>query len=169
MEAAAMLLHGAALPPDRALWPSYMSGGTLPSPGGNPAARDPARAASPSATVSSSVPPTSQFDDDELEQVSEEEIEEDEEEDDEEEITDESDSAAAIATAIPESAYGRARSQSVGLVAPVQSHMPNLVGSYGVGSRLLPSSLAMPAYGWGVISESGQHGGLYGPKSPISE
>lgn len=178
MEAAAILLHGTSLPPDRALWPSYMSGGTLPSPG---FAEDPSatattrdatpqfrRAASPTGTVSSfaqeeDVPSTSQFDDDELEEISEDE----EEEDEEDENTDESDVPVPPAPAPP--AYGRERSQSVGLAAPVQSHMPNLAGSYGVGSHMLPSSLAMPAYGWGVITESGQYGNAYGPKSPTSE
>ena len=32
MEAAAILVHGASLPPDRSLWPSYTSGGSLTSP-----------------------------------------------------------------------------------------------------------------------------------------
>jgi hypothetical protein len=183
MEAAAILLHGTSLPPDRALWPSYMSGGTLPSPkfAGDGTTREQTpqfhRAASPTATVSSSAhddaPPTSQFDEDELEEVSE--AEEDEEDVDEDtENTDESDVPLPAPPPHPVD-FGRVRSQSIGLAAPVSSHMPNLAGSYGVGgSHVLPSSLAMPAsYGWGVITESGAHGSFnasaYGPKSPIPE
>lgn len=185
MEAAAILLHGTSLPPDRALWPSYMSGGTLPSPkfAGDETTREQTpqfhRAASPAGTVSSSArgdaPPNSHFDDDELEEVSEVEEDElvvDEEEEEEEDIeedvenTDESDVPLPAPHPVDS---GRGRSQSIGLAAPVSSHMPNLAGSYGVGaSRMMPTS-----YGWGVITESGTHGSFsgsgYGPKSPISE
>lgn len=185
MEAAAILLHGTSLPPDRALWPSYMSGGTLPSPkfAGDGTMREQTpqfhRAASPAATVSSSTrddaPPNSHFDDDELEEVSEAEEDElvvDEEEEEEEDIeedaenTDESD--VPLPAPLPVDS-GCGRSQSITLAAPVSSHMPNLAGSYGVGaSHMMPTS-----YGWGVITESGTHGSfsgsVYGPKSPISE
>ncbi|KIM24879.1 hypothetical protein M408DRAFT_228017 [Serendipita vermifera MAFF 305830] len=189
MEAAAILLHGQSLPPDRSLWPSYMSGGTLPSPTSattpTPSATTTIAAAAKSPSAAATSPPASHFDDEELAGVSEEGEDEDEDgdeadEDDEENAltTDESD--------VPE--HGRARSQSLALPAPVQSHMPNLVGSYGsVGSHMLPASSSssfaknamMPAaaasYGWGVIAaESGQHAsfngiGIYGPKSPVSE
>ncbi|CAG8741339.1 11212_t:CDS:2, partial [Acaulospora colombiana] len=85
--AAAILVHGTSLPPDRALWPSYMSGGSLASPKlsgtGLPRIANAASSrhiGSPAATVSSFArdePPSSRFGDEELEGVNQ--IEEDDE------------------------------------------------------------------------------------------
>ncbi|KAG8834418.1 hypothetical protein FRC17_008989 [Serendipita sp. 399] len=168
MEAAAILVYGSSLPQDRSLWPIYMSGGAvqLPKPG-NDAPSGRARSMSLSTSVREG-PRSSQFDDEELEEVSEaEEVPEEEDEEDvegmEEDETDESDVPVAATD------YGRARSHSVGLASPVQSH---LHGSTAVGSRMLPTSLAPTSYGWGVITESGQYGsyqGSVGTKSPLSD
>jgi len=164
MEAAAILIYGAALPPDRALWPSYMSGGKMPSPtmAGDGSLREltpqvHARAISPVPTISSSSvarddgPPS---DTEELEELEEDEEEpqegqdeqQEQEEEQEEDETDESDVPIPHAVSTPNMG-ARARSQS--LAAPVQSHMPNLYGSYGAGSHA-----AMSGFGWGVISEN---------------
>jgi hypothetical protein len=169
MEAAAILIYGSALPPDRALWPSYMSGGRLPSPrlAGDGTLREQTpqvhpRAISPAPTISSSAAqdeiPSDTEELEELDEHAEEQQDETPEDPDpaeEEDDTDESDVPIPHAVATPNMGT-RGRSQS--LAAPVQSHMPNLYGSYGVGSV---------GYGWGVIGEIGQHGAVN--KSPTLE
>ncbi|PVF95077.1 hypothetical protein CPB86DRAFT_800022 [Serendipita vermifera] len=190
MEAAAILVHGTSLPPDRALWPSYMSGGSLASPklSGTGLPRIPGAASSsrhigsPAATVSSFArdePPSSQFDDDELEGVNqieeddedglEEEDEDDakvdEEEEEEDEMTDESDiplpsSTSQYAPTSANTVHGRSRSRSVGY---------HPYGSHGAGARVLPASLGATSYGWGVISESGKSAKAIGNKSSASD
>jgi hypothetical protein len=169
MEAAAILIYGSALPPDRALWPSYMSGGRLPSPrlAGDGTLREltpqvHARAISPAPTVSSSAARDDlPSDTEELEELEEQQDEtpEDPSPAEEEDETDESDVPIPHAVSTPNMGT-RGRSQS--LAAPIQSHMPNLYGSYGAGSHA-----AMVGYGWGVIGEIGQHGAVN--KSPALE
>jgi len=75
---------------------------------------------------------------------------EEEDEEEEEDETDESDVPIPHAVSTPNMGT---RGRSLSLAAPVQSHMPNLYGSYGAGSHA-----AMVGYGWGVIGEIGQHG-----------
>jgi hypothetical protein len=197
MEAAAILVHGTSLPPDRALWPSYMSGGSLASPRlsgtGLPRSDTPTRnhVGSPAATVSSFAhhePPSSQFDDDELEGVNELEEDDDdilEEEDDEgeetkvdeeeeeDEMTDESDlptsQFAPATTTTANTVHGRSRSHSVGFTTAASQASYHPYGSHGAGARMLPTSLGATSYGWGVISESGKSGKTFGGRSSASE
>lgn len=157
MEAAAILVHGSSLPQDRALWPSYMSGGALASPRSSteekPSSADTYGARSPASTTRFGAN-SSQFDDEELEDVSEQE----DEEADQGENTDESDEPA-MSVVDSTLSPGRTRSHSTG----VQTHMPHLRASYGGHPN---------TYGWGVIAESGQHNafsGSVGTKSPTSE
>lgn len=164
MEAAAILVHGASLPTDRALWPSYTSGGKLAEPrlSEDGTIRKDHRRHSPALTISSTAardePPTEMSDGEELEEVSEEELEDDvggeqlqeeEVEAEAEDETDESNLPVPIppSAATPNQTGPRARSHS--LAAPLQSHMPNV---YGVG------------YAWSLIGENGQHG--YATRSP---
>lgn len=156
MEAAAILIYGAALPSDRALWPSYMSGGKMPSPklaaDGTLRELTPQlhpRALSPVPTVSSSSVagarediPSDTEELEELEEVEDEMQEEDETQEEEQVEEDETDESDVPIPQVPSTPNMSTRARSQSLAAPVQSHMPNLYGSYGIG------------YGWGVIGEN---------------
>lgn len=153
MEAAAILTRGRSLPGDRALWPSYMSDGALPSPAiagdGTPREKNPFDA---TRSPSSAEHPSMSEDEAEIPSDSES-VEEDEEEDDK---TDESDVPPPVhahtTTQRPSLAHRATapvdiRRASVGLARTHESRSSVGYSPYGP-----PRSICSPR--WGVIGEA---------------
>jgi hypothetical protein len=171
MEAAAILVHGASLPPDRSLWPSYTSGGSVHSPiepdGSNAPFNDDELQEVVEVEVEADdlemdedlVQPTSptldeegEGDEDEIEMGEQDEIIEDDENTEESDI--QLSSSLSPYPAHPHPYPYPVRRGS--LASPVPGQMPNLYGSHGsYGSYGAPLS---SSFGWGVITESGKVG-----------
>ena len=155
MEAAAILTRGRSLPNDRALWPSYMSDGALPSPviagDGTPRDKSPLDSTRRSPTSSAEHPSISE---DEEDMPSDESVEEDEEEDDK---TDESDVPApahSSTTRRPSVAHRATAPVDIrrASVGPARTHTHESRSTIGYSPYRPSRSICSPR--WGVIGEA---------------
>ena len=159
MEAAAILTHGRSLPNDRALWPSYMSNGALPSPAiaGDGTPREKNNFDSSLTTSSFPDHPPSISDDGEDDMAADSEsVEEDDDDEEEDDKTDESDVPAPVPSYSP-SARRRPSVVAPRATAPVDIRRASVGPARNHESR---SSIGYSPYGpprsicsprWGVI------------------
>lgn len=168
MEAAAILTRGPSLPNDRALWPSYMSDGALPSPAiagdGTPREKNLFHSTlTPSPTSSTEHPSIS---DEEQEEQEEQDMASDEDSlqgaEDQDDKTDESDGPLPLHSyltptrpSVPHRATAPVDIRRASL-GPARTHHESR-SSVGYSPYYPPRGMSSPRSRWGVIGEASHH------------